>query len=52
LLLKTVRRQSIFLKNLEKEYPGITAVETDDSGTIIIDDDDGEDYGKLLDHIK
>jgi len=38
LLLKKVREQSSILQELEKEYPGITRVKKDSSGTIVVDD--------------
>ena len=38
-LLKTVKRQSAFIRDLEEEYPGITKVRRDADGVIVIDDD-------------
>ena len=37
-LLETVRRQSKMLDDLERQYPGITRVDTDSNGTIDIGD--------------
>ena len=37
-LLSMEKRQSVFIKTLEKQYPGITKVNRDSRGEIIIDD--------------
>jgi len=37
-LLSMEKRQSVFIKTLEKQYPGITKVNRDSGGEIIIDD--------------
>ena len=37
-LLSAEKRQSVFIKTLEKQYPGITKVNRDSRGEIIIDD--------------
>ncbi|MHB8419789.1 MAG: response regulator [Myxococcales bacterium] len=39
-LLATVKRQSDFIRDLEAEHPGISAVERDAGGAVVIDDDD------------
>jgi two-component system probable response regulator PhcQ len=39
-LLKTVRQQHALLEELEKENPGITDVSRDESGAIVLDEDD------------
>jgi two-component system probable response regulator PhcQ len=38
-LLKMLKRQSAFIDELEKQYPGITEVKRDANGDIIIDDE-------------
>ena len=37
-LLSAEKHQSVFIKTLEKQYPGITKVNRDSRGEIIIDD--------------
>jgi len=37
-LLKKVRRQKAVIRDLEKQYPGITDVKRDSGGTILLDD--------------
>jgi hypothetical protein len=44
-LLKMVKRQSVFIQELEKQYPGITKVKRDARGQVIIDDEDEIDNG-------
>lgn len=39
-LLKTVRRQSGLLRDLEEEHPGITHVKRSAGGTVVIDEED------------
>ena len=38
-LLKVVKRQSVFIEEMEQQYPGITKVKRDAEGAIIIDDE-------------
>jgi two-component system, probable response regulator PhcQ len=49
-LLQKVRQQDSVLKRLEKENPGITRVERDSDGDIIIEDF-GSDLDKLIQEI-
>lgn len=39
-LLATVKRQSDFIRALEAEHPGISSVQRDDAGAVVIDDGD------------
>lgn len=48
LLLMTVKKQSEVLKKLEGEHPGITELNTDESGTLVIDDVDMTELKELL----
>ncbi len=41
-LLRTVRRQSQELKSLENQYPGITTLQKDEQGSIVLDISDEE----------
>ena len=43
-LLKIVKRQSVLIESLERQYPGITKIKRDAGGDIIIDD--GIDHGE------
>ena len=45
-LLRMVKRQSTFIEELEKQYPGITKVKKDARGEVIIDDEDEIDNGE------
>ena len=51
LLLKKVKQQDSVLQRLEKAYPGITKVERDLNGTIVIEDTD-LDLDALIEQIK
>lgn len=51
-LLKVARQQSNLLHDLEKSHPGITQVETDDSGAILIDEEPNLDFDSLLEEIE
>lgn len=51
-LLKLVRKQSDFIDELEKRYPGITRVKRDDRGSVLMNSDDVEDdYDTLIKEI-
>ena len=50
-LLHKVKQQDLVLNHLEKEHPGITRVERDSTGTIVIDDF-GFDLDRLIQEIK
>ncbi|HUB08576.1 MAG TPA: response regulator [Myxococcales bacterium] len=39
-LLATVKRQSDYIRSLETEYPGISTVQRDAAGTVVIDDEE------------
>ncbi|MCK4546248.1 MAG: response regulator [Candidatus Eisenbacteria sp.] len=41
-LLKTVKRQSILLEDLEREHPGIASLKRSSTGAIVIDEEDFE----------
>ncbi len=43
MLLKTVKRQAGELKQLEKTHPGITSLEKDEEGSLVLPDISGED---------
>jgi DNA-binding NtrC family response regulator len=49
-LLKKVRYQSALFRELEKEYPGITTVERDSTGTILVDGTE-HDLKRLIEQI-
>jgi DNA-binding NtrC family response regulator len=49
-LLKMARHQSTILQELEKEHPGLTSVEKDGSGRILMEDEDC-DFDALLEQI-
>jgi len=52
-LLRLAKRQSSFIEEIEKKYPGITRVKKDDRGEILLGEDEGEeDYKTLIDEIK
>jgi two-component system, probable response regulator PhcQ len=52
-LLRLVRRQSDFIDELEKQYPGITRVNKDDRGSVLMNNDDAEDdYDTLIKEIR
>lgn len=40
-LLKIVKRQSLLIESLERQYPGITKIKRDAEGDIVIDDEIG-----------
>lgn len=40
-LLKIVKRQSVLIESLERQYPGITKIKRDAEGDIVIDDEIG-----------
>ncbi len=46
-LLKTVKRQTTELKSLEKKYPGITRLERDEHGNLILPDMSDRDSFKI-----
>ncbi len=50
-LLQKVKQQDLVLNHLEKDHPGITKVERDSTGTIVIDDF-GFDLDRLIQEIK
>jgi len=43
-LTRTVKKQYEVLKGLEKDYPGISSVSRSEDGTIVIDEDDLDDF--------
>ena len=47
-LLNEVRRQKSILKRMEQDYPGISRVETNAGGTIVLDDDYDYDVDALI----
>ena len=47
-LIKTVKKQSQVLRELEKEHPGISEVEKDEDGSIILG---GEELNKTVDEL-
>ena len=52
LMLKTLKHQGSVIEKLEEEYPGVTVVKRDESGTIIMDDQDIEgDFDELMTQI-
>lgn len=52
-LLRLAQRQSSFIEEIEKKYPGITRVKKDDRGEILLGEGEGEeDYETLIDEIK
>ncbi|RLB17310.1 MAG: response regulator [Deltaproteobacteria bacterium] len=51
-LLRLAQRQSTFIDEIEKKYPGITRVKKDDRGEILLDDGVEEDYDALIHEIK
>jgi two-component system probable response regulator PhcQ len=52
-LLRLAQRQSTFIDEIEKKYPGITRVKRDDRGEILLEDAEGEeDYDILINEIK
>ncbi len=51
MLLKKVKEQDLILQRMEREHPGITKVERDATGTIVIDDA-GLDLETLIKQIK
>ena len=50
-LTKTVQKQSNLLDEIEKKYPGINDIKTDEDGTILLEDEDFSDALKTL-HVK
>ncbi len=50
-LLQKVKKQNLVLNHLEKEHPGITQVERDSTGTVVIDDF-GFDVDRLIQQIQ
>ncbi len=52
-LLRFARRQSSFIEDVEKKYPGITRVKRDYRGEILLDNGEGEDdYDTLIREIR
>ncbi|MBW2096729.1 MAG: response regulator [Deltaproteobacteria bacterium] len=52
-LLRLAQRQSSFIEEIEKKYPGITRVKKDDRGEILLGEGEGEeDYDTLINEIK
>ncbi|OGP50366.1 MAG: hypothetical protein A2Y79_11625 [Deltaproteobacteria bacterium RBG_13_43_22] len=50
-LLRKVKQQDLILQSMEKEYPGISKVERDSTGTIIVEDSDF-DLDTLIEQIR
>jgi DNA-binding NtrC family response regulator len=42
-LSNAVKRQSSLLEDIEKKYPGITSIQTEEDGTILLEDEDFSD---------
>lgn len=51
-LLKEVKQQDAVLERLEQESPGITQLETDGHGAILIDESDPGDYETLIEELR
>jgi len=52
-LLKFARKQSSFIEDVEKKYPGITRVNRDYRGEVLLDNGEGEeDYDTLISEIR
>lgn len=52
-LLRLVKKQSDFIDELEKQYPGITRVKRDAKGSVLMNNDDVEDnYDTLIREIR
>lgn len=52
-LLRLAQRQSTFIREIEKKYPGITRVKKDDRGEVLLDDNaEEENFDTLIDEIK
>lgn len=47
-LLATVREQAIEIRTLEKRYPGISQVERDEAGNLLVSEISDEEMGELL----
>ncbi|KAF0219768.1 MAG: response regulator [Geobacteraceae bacterium] len=47
-LLKTVRHQAVEFKVLEKRYPGITRLEKDDNGNVIMPDMQEDELAQII----
>jgi len=52
-LLHLAQRQSSYIRNIEKKYPGITHVQKDKQGGVLLEDGpEVEDYDQLIGEIK
>jgi DNA-binding NtrC family response regulator len=51
LMLKEFKKQKALLKHLEEVHPGISRVERDESGAIVIDEGDRVDWDELVKEI-
>ncbi len=47
-LTKTVQKQSSLLDEIEKKYPGISEIKTEEDGTILLEDEDFSDALETL----
>ncbi|HEX8960984.1 MAG TPA: response regulator [Geobacteraceae bacterium] len=47
-LLKTVRHQATELRTLERRYPGITRIERDDRGTVVVPEMTDDEVTRLI----
>ena len=47
-LTNTVKRQSNLLEDIEKKYPGMTTIKTEEDGTILLEDEDFSDTLQAL----
>jgi two-component system, probable response regulator PhcQ len=47
-LTNTVKQQSSLLEDIEKKYPGITSIQTEEDGTILLEDEDFSDALQTL----
>lgn len=47
-LSNTVKKQSSMLEDIEKKYPGITSIQTEEDGTILLEDEDFSDALQTL----
>lgn len=50
-LIRVVKRQTVTLESLERQYPGITTVERDRNGAVIMESDDIS-IDELLNHLR
>lgn len=51
-LYKKTREQSAILENLERKYPGLTRVERDDHGAVIINGNPPQDFDEFMKELR